>query len=48
MEAVLQTAVELKAADSKKRLVVTGCLVQRYGAELQQSLPEVDAFLRAE
>jgi len=25
--------------------VVTGCLVQRYGSELQDSLPEVDAFL---
>ena len=29
----------------RKRLVVTGCLVQRYGGELQESLPEVDAFL---
>ena len=35
----------LKDADPTKRLVVTGCLVQRYGGDLQQSLPEVDAFL---
>ncbi len=36
---------EYKAGDPQKRLVVTGCLVQRYGSELQESLPEVDAFL---
>jgi ribosomal protein S12 methylthiotransferase len=28
-----------------KRLVVTGCLVQRYVQELRQELPEVDAFM---
>jgi ribosomal protein S12 methylthiotransferase len=28
-----------------KKLVVTGCLSQRYGAELAQELPEVDYFL---
>jgi ribosomal protein S12 methylthiotransferase len=28
-----------------KRLVVTGCLVQRYAQELRQELPEVDAFM---
>ena len=35
----------LKESDPSKRLIVTGCLVQRYGSELQASLPEVDAFL---
>jgi ribosomal protein S12 methylthiotransferase len=35
----------LKESAPHKRLVVTGCLVQRYGTELQQALPEVDAFL---
>jgi ribosomal protein S12 methylthiotransferase len=35
----------LKEAHPRKRLVVTGCLVQRYGSELQDALPEVDAFL---
>ncbi|HJN72303.1 MAG TPA: 30S ribosomal protein S12 methylthiotransferase RimO [Myxococcota bacterium] len=28
-----------------KKLVVTGCMVQRYGAELEGELPEVDHFL---
>jgi ribosomal protein S12 methylthiotransferase len=28
-----------------KRLVVTGCLVQRYVQELRQEIPEVDAFM---
>ena len=36
---------QLKESDPSKRLIVTGCLVQRYGGELQASLPEVDAFL---
>lgn len=35
----------LKQSDPAKRLVVAGCLVQRYGTELQTALPEVDAFL---
>ncbi|WP_456387230.1 30S ribosomal protein S12 methylthiotransferase RimO [Desulfolithobacter sp.] len=29
----------------EKRLVVTGCLVQRYGEELERELPEVDLFV---
>ena len=36
---------QLKHAAPDKRLIVTGCLVQRYGNELQRSLPEVDGFL---
>ncbi|HUI28006.1 MAG TPA: 30S ribosomal protein S12 methylthiotransferase RimO [Candidatus Kryptonia bacterium] len=44
IEAILELA-ELKQGAPRKRLIVTGCLVQRYGAELQQSLPEVDGFL---
>lgn len=34
-----------KAADPDKRLVVAGCLVQRYGPDLPGLLPEVDLFL---
>ncbi len=34
-----------KKADPAKKLVVTGCLVQRYGAELEKELPEVDLFI---
>jgi ribosomal protein S12 methylthiotransferase len=34
-----------KRDDPEKKLVVTGCLVQRYGTELQKELPEVDLFI---
>jgi len=34
-----------KEKDPGKVLVVTGCMVQRYGAALQQELPEVDLFV---
>ncbi len=44
VDAILELG-RLKESDPTKRLVVTGCLVQRYGSELQDSLPEVDAFL---
>ena len=36
---------EYKQTDPAKKLVVTGCLVQRYGVELQKELPEVDLFV---
>jgi ribosomal protein S12 methylthiotransferase len=35
----------LKLARPEVRLVVAGCLVQRYGPELLQDLPEVDLFI---
>jgi len=44
----IDTILELaqwKAGAAHRRLIVTGCLVQRYGDELAQALPEVDAFL---
>jgi len=44
----VDTILELaqhKAADPDKRLVVAGCLVSRYGADLLPNLPEVDLFL---
>jgi ribosomal protein S12 methylthiotransferase len=44
----VDTVLELarhKEADPGKRLVVAGCLVQRYGAELPRLLPEVDIFV---
>jgi ribosomal protein S12 methylthiotransferase len=34
-----------KQQDQSKKLVVTGCLVQRYGSELAKELPEVDLFI---
>ena len=41
VEAVV-AAVELKAAKEGKRVVVTGCMAQRHGAELADAVPEVD------
>ncbi len=35
----------LAAADTGRNVVVVGCLAERYGAELVQSLPEADAVL---
>ena len=36
---------EYTQAEPKKKLVVTGCMVQRYGKELERELPEVDLFI---
>ena len=36
---------EYTKTEPKKKLVVTGCMVQRYGKELALELPEVDLFL---
>ena len=44
IEAILEVA-ELREAGRLRALVVTGCLPQRYGAELAKELPEVDAFV---
>ncbi|MFT4978088.1 MAG: ribosomal protein S12 methylthiotransferase [Myxococcota bacterium] len=44
IETVLEMAGHKKAGSCKK-LVVTGCMVQRYGASLEGELPEVDHFL---
>src|SRR5690242_6317991 len=38
-------AAELKKEGGCKKLVVTGCLSQRYAPELAKELPEVDHFL---
>ena len=44
IEAILEVA-ELRRTGRLRGLVVTGCLPQRYGAELAKELPEVDAFV---
>lgn len=44
VQKILETA-ELKSKGRLKKLVVTGCLVQRYKDELIDELPEVDAFI---
>src|SRR6476659_5764965 len=38
-------AAQLKARGKAKRLVVAGCLVERYRDELKAEMPEVDAFI---
>src|SRR5437016_6233400 len=44
IQAILEVA-ELKKSGRLKRLVVTGCLSQRYGEDLRREIPEIDALL---
>lgn len=44
IDAILD-AVRRKEDGQVRRVVVTGCLAQRYGRELADEIPEVDAFL---
>jgi ribosomal protein S12 methylthiotransferase len=44
IDAILDMA-RVKAARPGRRLVVTGCLAQRYADDLQEVLPEVDVFV---
>src|SRR2546423_5626135 len=44
IETILDAA-RLKTDGKATRLVVAGCLVERYRDELKVSLPEVDAFI---
>lgn len=44
VDAILELA-ELKAEGNCKRLIVAGCLPQRYGADITEALSEVDCFL---
>ncbi|MBD0373008.1 MAG: 30S ribosomal protein S12 methylthiotransferase RimO [Pyrinomonadaceae bacterium] len=44
VDAILEAA-RLKAEGKCKRLVVAGCLVERYRDDLLKELPEVDAFI---
>jgi len=46
IDSILQ-ALERKKRGDVRKVIVTGCLSQRYGAELAKELPEVDAFLGA-
>jgi ribosomal protein S12 methylthiotransferase len=47
VEAAKKDSVDtlLAAADTGKKVVAVGCLAERYGAELAESLPEADAVL---
>jgi ribosomal protein S12 methylthiotransferase len=44
LDAIMQAA-EVKEHGAGKRLVVAGCLSQRYSEELREKLPEVDVFV---
>src|SRR5438132_5226405 len=44
IEAILEAA-RLKTDGKAKRLIVAGCLVERYRDELKSEMPEVDAFI---
>lgn len=44
IDAILELA-RYKGDSPAKRLIVTGCLAQRYGRELRDALPEVDVFV---
>jgi ribosomal protein S12 methylthiotransferase len=44
VDAILEMA-KLKEQHPGRRLVVTGCLAQRYDAELRREIPEIDATL---
>ena len=46
IEAILQS-VELKKQGKLKKIIVMGCLSERYKSELQEEIPEVDAFIGA-
>jgi len=41
-------AIELKKLGKIKKVVVAGCLSERYKADLQKEMPEVDAYIGAE
>jgi ribosomal protein S12 methylthiotransferase len=44
LDAIME-AVEVKRIGAGKRLVVAGCMAQRYGADLREQIPEVDVFV---
>src|SRR5918992_467455 len=44
VDAILEAA-RMKSEGKCKRLVVAGCLVERYREELRAEIPEVDAFI---
>lgn len=44
VEAIMQ-AVALKELNQKMRIIVTGCLAQRYAKELAKEIPEADVFV---
>jgi ribosomal protein S12 methylthiotransferase len=44
IDTILEIA-ERKKGSGVERLIVTGCMVQKYRSDLQESIPEIDAFV---
>jgi len=44
IDAIMEAA-EFKRSGAGRRLIVSGCLAQRYGAQLREEMPEVDIFV---
>src|SRR5579871_6211062 len=44
IDAILALAKIKESSGGKKKLIVTGCLAQRYAKELEKEIPEVDHF----
>jgi ribosomal protein S12 methylthiotransferase len=41
----IQTSLALKHSYPRKKVIMLGCLVQRYGAELEREMGEIDGFV---
>jgi ribosomal protein S12 methylthiotransferase len=41
----IETSLELKARNPGKKVIMVGCLSERYGEDLARELPELDGFL---
>jgi len=41
----IETSLELKARNPGKKVIMVGCLSERYGENLARELPEIDGFL---
>ena len=48
IDTIIETIEIIKTLDNKPRVIVTGCLVNRYYEELIKELPEIDLFLKIE
>src|SRR3981189_2058945 len=45
IEAILQAHQQRELQRPNQKLIVSGCMSQRYAQELRESMPEVDAFI---
>src|ERR1700759_1493178 len=45
IEAILQAHQQRESQRPDQKLIVSGCMSQRYARELQEQIPEVDAFI---